>query len=152
MTMTSHYTRYGLGTAIILIGYFLFTKLLGWHEYPMLSAFNGVIYGAALYFALQSYKRATPSFRYPDGFQVGLFVGGIATLLFAAFMAVYVYAIDQEFARAVLDSWGLNFNKGSLIMIVSLVIMGFSTTFVLTLTFMQLLKKSWNQTAYSSES
>ena len=149
--MTSHYTRYGLGTAVILIAYFLVTKLLGWHEYPILSAFNGVIYGAGLYYALQTYKKTTPSFRYEDGFQLGLFVGGIATILFAAFMAVYVFAIDQEFARAVLDSWGLNFNKGSLIMIVSLIIMGFATTFVLTLAFMQLLKESWNQTAYRSE-
>lgn len=149
--MTSHYMRYGVGTAIILIAYFLLTKVLGWHEYPILSALNGVIYGAGLFYALKSYKKTTPAFRYADGFQLGLFVGGIATILFSAFMAVYIFAIDQEFSRAVLDSWGLNLNKGSLIMIVSLVIMGFATTFVLTLTFMQLLKESWNQRTYHSE-
>lgn len=149
--MTSYYTRYGLGTALALIAYFLMTKLLGWHEYPILSALNGLIYGVGLFYALQSYKRTAPAFKYADGFQLGLFVGGIATLIFSAFMAVYVFSIDQEFARAVLDSWGLNFNKGSLIMIVSLVIMGFATTFVLTLAFMQLLKESWNQRTYPSE-
>lgn len=138
------YTTYGIGTAILLIAYFLLTKLIGLHQYPILSAANGVIIGGGIFFALKKFKAVNSDFKYQDGFQLGLFTGGLATIIFATFMALYIFMIDTQFAKAVLDSWNLNFNKGSLILIISLVIMGFSTTFVLTLSFMQLLKESWN--------
>ncbi|NNM23177.1 MAG: DUF4199 domain-containing protein [Flavobacteriaceae bacterium] len=142
--MGKYYMKYGIGIAIVLIVYFLITKLIGWHQYPVLSALNGVIIGAGIFYAVRSYKRDSESFDYQDGFQLGLFTGGLATLIFAAFMAIYIFQIDTQFAEAVLDSWNLNFNKGSFILIISLVIMGFATSFVLTLAFMQLLKDSWN--------
>ena len=59
-------------------------------------------------------------------------------------MALYIFQIDTQFAHTILDSWGLKYNKGGLIIIVSLVMMGFSNTLVLTLVFMQLLKDFWN--------
>ncbi len=139
------YTTYGIGTAILLIAYFLLTKLIGLHQYPILSAANGVIIGGGIFFALKKFKALNTDFQYQDGFQLGLFTGGLATIIFSTFMALYIFMIDTQFAKAVLDSWHLNFNKGSLILIISLVIMGFSTTFILTLSFMQLLKESWNQ-------
>ncbi|MBT8264874.1 MAG: DUF4199 domain-containing protein [Muriicola sp.] len=138
------YSIYGTGTAIVLVAYFLLTKLIGLHQYPVLSAANGVIIGAGIFFALKKYKTVVEVFKYQDGFQLGLFTGGLATIIFSTFMALYIFIVDTEFAKAILDSWNLNFNKGSLILIISLVIMGFSTTFVLTLSFMQLLKESWN--------
>ncbi|PQB05684.1 DUF4199 domain-containing protein [Aureitalea marina] len=145
--MKKYYMKYGLGIAGALIAFFLLTKLVGLHQYPILSAFNGLIFGAGIFFALKDYKASSDSFKYQDGFQVGLFVGALATAIFTAFMAIYIHQIDTEFAKAILDSWGLNFNKGALIVILSLFIMGLSTTFVLTLAFMQLLKESWNQRA-----
>ena len=138
------YIKYGIGIAVALIAYFLLTKLIGLHKYPILSAVNGVIYGAGLLMAMKKYKSVTDSFKYQDGFQVGLLSGGIATIIFSAFMALYIFQVDGQFAHAILDQWDLNFNKGSLILILSLVLMGFSTTLVLTLAFMQLLKESWN--------
>ena len=145
--MKKYYMKYGLGIAGALIAFFLLTKLVGLHQYPILSALNGVIFGAGIFYALRDYKSSSDRFKYQDGFQVGLFVGGLATVIFTAFMAIYIHQIDTEFAQAILDSWGLNFNKGALILILSLFIMGLSTTFVLTLAFMQLLKESWNQKA-----
>ncbi len=138
------YTTYGIGTAIALIAYFLITKLLNLHQYPILSAANGLIIGAGIFFALKKYKSSQERFKYQNGFQLGLFTGSIATIVFSIFMAVYIFQIDTEFAKAVLDSWHLNLNKGSLILIMSFVITGFATTFILTLSFMQLLKESWN--------
>ncbi|MBT8262419.1 MAG: DUF4199 domain-containing protein [Bacteroidia bacterium] len=138
------YSTYGTGTAVVLVAYFLLTKLIGLHQYPVLSAANGVIIGAGIFFALKKYKSTVEAFKYQDGFQLGLFTGGLATIIFSTFMALYIFIVDTEFAKAILDSWNLNFNKGSLILIISLVIMGFATTFVLTLSFMQLLKESWN--------
>lgn len=143
--MEKIYINYGLAITGVLIAYFLVTKFLGLHEYPILSAANGVIFGAGILMAMKKYKSSTTSFKYQDGFQLGLFTGGIATILFSIFMAVYIFQIDSQFATSILDSWGLAYNKGGLILIISLVMMGFSTTLVLTLAFMQLLKESWNQ-------
>ncbi len=137
--------KYGFIVAGFLIGYFLLLKLFGLHNYPVLSALNGVIIGAGIFFAMRDYKRNATSFKYQDGFQQGLLTGAIATILFGIFMSVYIFQIDKEFAQAILDSWGLTYNKGGLALIISLVIMGFATSFVLTLAFMQLLKESWNQ-------
>ena len=133
-----------MGITVALIAYFLLLKLIGWHQYPILSAANGVIYGAGLLMAMKKFKSESESFDYARGFQLGLVTGGLATILFSLFMAVYIFQIDTQFAHAILDSWGLNYNKGGLIIIVSLIMMGFSTTLVLTLAFMQLLKESWN--------
>ncbi len=143
--MAKYFTKYGLGVAILMIAYFLLTKLVGWHQYPILSALNGLFIGGGIFFAVRDYKVGSEDFKYQDGFQLGLFTGGLATVIFAIFMAVYVFQIDTQFSKAVLDTWGLDYNKGSLIVIISLIIMGFSTSFVLTLAFMQLLKESWNQ-------
>jgi len=136
--------KYGIGIALVLVAYFLLLKLIGLHNYPILSSFNGVIYGAGILIALKRFKAESESFDYLNGFQLGLFTGVIATALFSIFMALYIFQIDTQFALAILDSWGLTYNKGGLIIIVSLVMMGFSTTLVLTLAFMQLLKESWN--------
>jgi hypothetical protein len=59
-------------------------------------------------------------------------------------MAIYMYQIDGEFAANIMESWDLEYDMGTLMLLMSILIMGFSTTLVLTLTFMQLLKKSWN--------
>jgi len=142
--MVKLYKKYGLGIAIALIVYFLLLKLIGLHQFPMLSCFNGVIYGYGILLVIKKLKSQRESLDYQEGFLIGLFTGGIATILFSAFMALYIFQIDTQFAHAILDSWGLNYNKGGLIIIVSLVMMGFSTTLVLTLAFMQLLKESWN--------
>ncbi|MEZ4858489.1 MAG: DUF4199 domain-containing protein [Flavobacteriaceae bacterium] len=143
--MGKYFIKYGIGIAVILMLYFLLTKWVGLHQYPVLSAVNALFFGAGIFYAIKNYKKSTKEFSYQEGFQIGLFTGGLATLIFSAFMAIYIFQLDHQFAEAVLDSWNLNFNKGALILIVSLVIMGFSTTFVLTLAFMQLLKDSWNQ-------
>lgn len=143
--MKSTLFKYGLGIAAIMIAYFLVLKLLGLHQYPVFSAMNGVFIGGGIFYAMKSYKRSAQNFRYQDGFQRGLLTGGIATVIFGIFMAVYIFQIDKVFAQAILDSWGLTYNKGGLALIISLFIMGFATSFVLTLAFMQLLKESWNQ-------
>ena len=138
------YSRYGVVIAVVVIAYFLLLKLLGLHQYPVLSAANGVVYGAGILLAIKKYKATSTKFQYEKGFEVGFLCGSIATILFTVFMALYIFEFDTEFAYNILDSWNLNFNKGSLILIISIVIMGFSTSLVLTLAFMQLLKESWN--------
>jgi len=142
--MAKIYTRYGIIITIILIAYFLISKLVGLHHYPVFSALNGVVFGAGIILAMKKYKEGKSRFKYQKGFQVGIFTGGLATILFAIFMAIYMYQIDSEFSQNILDTWELNYESGTAMILLSLVLMGFSTSLVLTLAFMQLLKDSWN--------
>ncbi len=142
--MGKYYTKYGIGIAITMIVFFLGTKLVGLHQYPVLSVLNALFIGAGIFYALKSFKASSEVFKYQDGFQLGLFTGGVATIIFSIFMALYILQIDTQFPDTILQSWGLNYNKGSLTLIFSLAIMCFSTSIVLTLAFMQLLKESWN--------
>lgn len=142
--MAKIYTRYGIGIAIILIAYFLLLKLVGLHQYPVLSAVNGLIFGAGLYLAIKKYNTQEGDRKYENGFEVGLLSGGIASIIFTVFMAVYMYQIDTEFAISIMDIWNLEYEMGTLMLLISILIMGFATTVVLTLSFMQLLKRSWN--------
>lgn len=142
--MSKIYIKFGVLIAIGLILYFVITKVLGLHKYPILSAANGVIYGAGILLALKKSKERKSSFKYHRGFQVGFMSGAIATLIFVLFMAINMYQVDTEFARSILDSWNWDYDSGTFIILVSLVLMGVSTSLVLTLAFMQLLKDSWN--------
>ena len=143
--MRSEAIKYGIIVAAIMIAYFVILQFMGLHKYPVFSVMNGVFIGGGIFFALRNYKRSVDQFKYQDGFQLGLFTGAIATVIFGIFMSVYVFTIDTTFASSILDSWGLTYNKGALALIISFFIMGFSTAFILTLSFMQLMKESWNQ-------
>lgn len=138
------YSRYGLWIAIALIAYFLLLKIVGFHQYPILSSVNGLIFGAGIFLAMKKYASQQTNFKYEKGFEVGLLAGGLASILFTVFMAIYMYQIDTEFSNAIMDRWDLEYSMGTLMLLISILIMGFATTVVLTLTFMQLLKTSWN--------
>ena len=94
--------------------------------------------------ALKKYASRKNKFQYEKGFEVGLLCGGIASIIFTIFMAIYMYQIDTEFAANIMEVWNLEYDMGTLMLVLSILIMGFSTTLVLTLAFMQLLKNSWN--------
>lgn len=142
--MIRTYLKYGVAIALSLIVYFLIMKLLGWHEYPALSIFNGVIYGAGILKAMQVFKQNSSSFSYADGWQIGFLSGAVATLIFTAFMGFYMLEINADFANAVLSNWGLTYTNGVVVILLSTVLMGMSTAVVLSLTFMQLLKNTLN--------
>lgn len=142
--MIKVYTRYGIGIAVVLIVYFLLLKLVGLHQYPVLSAVNGLIYGCGIYLAMKNYSSQKKHFKYEKGFEVGFLTGGIASILFTIFMAIFMYQIDTEFAANIMQAWNLEYDMGTFILLISILIMGFATSLVLTLSFMQLLKISWN--------
>lgn len=138
------YSRYGLIITAALIVYFLILKLVGLHQFPIFSALNGVIFAVGIYMAMKKLSSQETRMEYERGFEVGLLTGGIASILFTFFMAVYMYQLDGEFAANILESWDLEYDMGTLMLLISVLIMGFATTLVLTLSFMQLLKSSWN--------
>lgn len=142
--MAKVYSAYGIGIAIVLIAYFLLLKLMGLHQYPVLSVVNGLIFGAGIYMALKKYRARGSKIVFEKGFEVGLFTGGIASIIFTVFMALYMYQLDDEFASAIMRSWNLETSLGTSMLVISILIMGLVTTLLLTFSFMQLLKKSWN--------
>jgi hypothetical protein len=77
---------------------------------------------------------------------VGLFTGGIATILFTFFFALYASYIDPDFTAELVHEWDMvtNFEMGIGQVIFTVGIMGAVTTFILTLASMQYLKESWN--------
>tara|TARA_B100000809_G_scaffold264180_1_gene319329 strand:- start:2412 stop:2849 length:438 start_codon:yes stop_codon:yes gene_type:complete len=142
--MVKIYLKYGVGIAGAMIAYFLILKLVGFHEYPILSAVNSVIMGIGIFLALRDYKRKADSFKYEIGFQLGIASGCIASFIFVLFMAIYIFYLDKSFALNILESWSLNFDNGAQILLFSLFIMSCSTCIILTLAFMQLLKETIN--------
>ncbi|MEZ4801415.1 MAG: DUF4199 domain-containing protein [Gelidibacter sp.] len=137
--------KYGLFVTAGLIAYFLILKLFNLHENPWLRMFNGVVMAAGIYYAIKYYKLTVAnSFTYVDGFKTGLITGFIATILFTAFMAIYMFHIDQEFAQKLLKDWFQDFSEGTGILVFIIFIEGLASTAVLTLTCMQIFKKSQN--------
>lgn len=138
------YSTYGLFIAVALIVYFLLLKLIGLHQYPVLSSVNALIFGVGIYLALKKYRSEEADIKYEKGFEVGLFTGGIASIIFTVFMALYMYQFDQEFADAILNSWQMETDLGTAMLVISILVMGLVTSLILTFSFMQLFKNSWN--------
>ncbi len=138
------YTTYGIWIAILLIAYFLLIKLIGLNEYPLLSAFNGIIFGFGIYLALKKFSTIDHDSKYERGFEVGFLSGVIAAVLFTIFMAIYMYQIDTKFAYNIMEQWNMEEDLSVFMLLITILIMGIVTSLILTFSFMQLFKKSWN--------
>ena len=135
--------KYGLFVAASLISYFLILRLFNLHDKPWLRLANGLFMAAGIYFAIKYYKyKYNADFTYVDGFKTGLLTGFIATGVFIVFMAIYVFHLDTEFPETVLQNWFDNTERGGGILIVIILMEGLASTAVLTLTWMQIFKKS----------
>jgi hypothetical protein len=137
--------KYGVFTALTLIGYFLILKIMGFHTNPWLRMFNGPIVAYAIYASIKHFKHVNNAdFSYTNGFKTGMLTGILATFIFAIFMSIYLFHLDVAFKNALLENWFTDVKFGGGILIFIILIEGLSSTTVLTLTFMQLLKKTGN--------
>jgi hypothetical protein len=137
--------KYGIAISIGLIVYFLICSLSGVYTNPIYSLFNSVIMGIGMYLALKQYRfHSEGKFNYQKGFVTGLLTGFYATVIFTIFFAIYSTEIDPEFLNNLLPMWRGTYNTTSGMIFLAVAVMGFATTLVLTLTFMQLFKDSWN--------
>lgn len=137
--------RFGVVISACLIAFFLLLSLFGDHSNPLFSLFNGVITALGIYEAIRVCKlERGRDFSYTNGFEIGLTTGGIATLIFTLFFALYVTEINPEFITVLLDSYTKSAQIGAGIVVFTVAVMGLATTVVLTLTFMQLFKSSRN--------
>lgn len=133
--------RFGIALASSLIAYFLVLSLFGLHTNPFFSLFNGVITGFAIYEAIR-YKRIElkSDYSYTEGFQAGIVTGFLATVIFTVFMAVYVTEVDSDFISKIAKNFSQSYNIGVGIFSFTVLLSGFATAVVLTLSFMQLFK------------
>lgn len=141
-TTTSVSLKYGLIIALALIAYFMLLKLIGFHLNPWLRLFNGIIMALGLYASIKHFKGKHEAFSYTNGFVTGLLTGFVATFVFALFMGIYLFHFDVAFMNHLLENWTYEVNYGGGILIFAILIEGMSSTSVLTLMFMQLLKNS----------
>jgi hypothetical protein len=137
--------RFGIATSGCLIAYFLILALFGLHTNVFYSLFNGVITGFGIYEAIKFYRdRDRDGFNYGKGFTAGMVTGFVATLIFTAFFALYSTEINTGFLAELSTVFFKDFQNFEGIVFFTVAIMGFATTLVLTLSFMQLFKSSNN--------
>ena len=137
--------RFGIATSGCLIAYFLILSLFNLHTNVFYSLFNGVITGFGIYEAIKYYKlRESVGFNYGKGFMAGMVTGVVATLIFTLFFALYSTELNIGFLEELSTQWAKDYQSFEGIVFVTVAIMGFATTVVLTLTFMQLFKNSNN--------
>ena len=137
--------RFGIVTSACLMAYFLILSLMGKHTNVFFSLFNGVITGFGIYETIKYTKlREGKGFSYGRGFMAGITTGFIATLLFTAFFAFYATELSGTFLNELSEVWAKDYSNFEGIVFFTVAIMGFATTLVLTLSFMQLFKTSNN--------
>ncbi len=137
--------RFGIATSGCLVAYFLILSLFNLHTNVFYSLFNGIITGFGIYEAIKFYKhRDQEAFNYGKGFTAGLVTGGVATLVFTLFFALYSTELNPGFLEELSAQWAKDYQSFEGIVFATVFIMGIATTLVLTLSFMQLFKKSNN--------
>lgn len=137
--------RFGVATSGSLIAYFLILSLFGLHTNIFYSLFNGVITAFGIYEAIKYYRlEAKDGFNYSSGFTAGMVTGFVATLIFTFFFALYSTEINVGFLEQLSSVFFKDFKDFEAIVFFTVAIMGFATTLVLTLSFMQLFKSSNN--------
>ena len=137
--------RFGIVVCASLIAYFLMLSLFGLHTNPFFSLFNGVITGFGIYEGIK-YRRLElrNEYNYSIGFSTGMTIGFIATILFTIFMSVYATELKPQFLQELVSSFAKTkrYDIGIAAFAFIVALMGFATTLVLTLSFMQLFKDS----------
>lgn len=133
--------RFAIALTTSLIAYFLVLSLFDLHTNPFFSLFNGVITGFAIYEAIR-YRRIETGqdYNYTIGFTAGLTTGFIASILFTIFMSVYATEVNPVFLDELVSDFANHYDVGIATFSFIVLLMGFATTVVLTLTFMQLFK------------
>lgn len=137
--------KFGMFISAGLIAYFLILSIFGAHANPVFSLFNPVIVGIGMFAAITHYKKKKGGkFNYQNGFKTGLMAGFIATVIFTAFFAFFATELDPNFLEKILEMWESDWYINIGMVIFTVALMGFATSVVLTLAFMQILKDTWN--------
>ncbi len=88
--------KYGIYTAVTLIVFFLFMKLIGLVEVYELRVLNVIFLFTGVYLAIKHYRHTADKPAYLSGLGVGIFTSAVALILFSFFVIIYLAAIDPE--------------------------------------------------------
>ncbi|MEJ8755428.1 DUF4199 domain-containing protein [Pontibacter sp. H259] len=89
--------KYGLLTAAGLIGYFLIMRLIGLAHILEFRFLNAVILTIGIVLALRAYKKHSQGkMGYLSGLGAAFLTSLVATLLFSAFMLLFIKGIDDS--------------------------------------------------------
>ncbi len=96
--------NYGLRTAAGLIIYFVIMNLLGLGHYVELRLLNFFILIAGIYFGLKKFKESHGQhINYFRALVTGVATGAIASLVFGAFMFIYM-KLDADMMKSIIDN------------------------------------------------
>lgn len=136
---------FGLGISALLTLTFLLFAAFGLHTNPMFSVLNGVLMAVGMFMCLKAYKDEKGElFNYQKGFVAVFFTGFNATLFFTMFFVFYASIIEPTYISTMIGHWSTHYHTSEGLVVFAVFIMGMATTMVLSLTYMQLFKTSWN--------
>jgi putative effector of murein hydrolase len=96
--------NYGIRIAAGLILYFVVMKMVGLSHHVELRLLNLVILTIGIYAALKKFKQThKDSLNYFRGLITGVATGGIASLIFGAFLFLYM-KFDSDMMKAIVDN------------------------------------------------
>ncbi len=137
--------KLGIVVGLGLIAFFLILSLFNLHTKPIFSLFNSVIVGLGVFASIRHNKlKKRVHFSYSGGFSTGIASGFIATLIFTFFFLFYATEVDALFMLKLLQPYGNSYSFSVGLVTFTVAVMGFATTVVLTLAYMQLFKISRN--------
>ncbi|GGG00902.1 DUF4199 domain-containing protein [Pontibacter amylolyticus] len=88
--------KYGLFTALALVSYFLLMKVVGLSHIIELRFLNGLIMAVGVTLSIRALKiMRQGNIGYFEGLGVGVITSVLATVVFAAFMVIYIKAFDD---------------------------------------------------------
>ncbi|MDT8346260.1 MAG: DUF4199 domain-containing protein [Flavobacteriaceae bacterium] len=145
MKNRARYYKYGMYIGISLVIYFLLMRIMGFHQYLLLSLVNGLILAVGIYLVMRNeYKSKKEDYKYVDGINAGLATGVISTVFFTIFMALYLYQFDHTAFNDMMHSWQLTTNGGEAAFLGTIFLMGIVSVAMVTLMIGQRFKPSWN--------
>lgn len=134
--------RFGLVTSAVLIAYFLILELFNKHINPVFSFFNAAITAFGIFEAVRLTKLENlEAFTYGEGFKTGIITGFVAAVLFTFFFLFYTTELNTGFLPELLQTIHGGFDADIGMVTFVVLIMGFATTVIATLTVMQFFKK-----------
>ena len=130
----------GLLMGAVLIAFFLIASIFQLHTKPYFSLFNALVLAIGIFKTIQSVKENDAPFEYYKGFGLGVISGFIATLVFTIFFVLYATEIAPNFLFELVSVFKDDYNVHVGLVAFAVAIMGFSSSIILTLSCMQLLK------------
>jgi len=131
--------KYGIGTGLVLIFYFLVLSAVNLTTSPIYSIVNALICGVGVFFAINKLNNLR-EFSYQEGFGIGFLTGFYATLVFTIFFGIYSL-YHASFAKSLVAELGLDLNSGMLVFVEAF--LGLLSALIVTPIVLLIFKSSW---------